>query len=237
MTKYIDRSNLLTGTILGLTALFMFMPNSPARASIRTSTSMPVGVVQENPLDKIAEIYKKNPSLEADFEFRYFRNAQDQNGTAESGILLLDQRSGKYRITLPGQVLISDGKSQWAVLKDVDEVQVTEVDRSSNSINPSNVFSFFTEGYSHKILSAEQVGDMPLQVIELIPTDKKKNFSKVIIRAHRTNHELFDVTVFDRNNSRYRYQIKSLKTNPRIADHRFVFNQSEFPGMELVDLR
>lgn len=237
MKKHTHKSILFTGTILGLSALFVAMPIGSTGAMNWASNAALVGIIQENPLNKIAENYKKHPYIEADFEFRYFRNAQDQTGTVESGTLLLDQKSGKYRITLPGQVLISDGKSQWAVLNDVDEVQVTEVDQSNNSINPYNVFSFFTEGYSHKILNAEQVGKTALQVIELIPTDKKKNFSKVMIRSHPKQHELYDVTVFDRNNSRYSYRIKSLKTNPGITEKSFSFNKDEFPGMEIVDLR
>ena|SRR5690554_5265164 len=238
MTRNTYRLIIRTGSALGLVALLFAMPvGSTTHAASRVTVPFKMGMVSQNPLDKIAATYQKHPRLEAAFEFRYFRNEQDQNGAAESGTLLLDQQSGKYRITLPGQVLISDGKSQWAILKDVEEVQVTEMDHSSNSINPSNVFSFFTSGYSHKVLPGEQVGSTPLQVIELTPTERGTSFSKVIIRAHRDNHELYDVTVFDRNKSKYSYQIRSLNTNPKIADQNFVFNKAEFPGMEIVDLR
>lgn len=227
---------LFAGTVLGLAALMIALPQQSAWAKNAYRYGHTVNT-QKSSLDKIADTYRKHQALEADFEFRYFRNAQDQTGTAESGSLLLHQGSGKYRISLPGQILISDGASQWAVLKDADEVQVTEVDHSGGAITPSNVFSFFTEGYTHKMLPSEQVGRTNLDVIELTPIDKRKSFSKVIIRADRSTHQLLDVTIFDKNNSRYLYQIKNLKTNPQLADSQFVFNKSEFPGMEIVDLR
>lgn len=223
---------LFAASALGLTALFLSVPVVPAMSGIRTTAQ-----TGNNLLDRVADLYKNFKTIQADFDFRYFRNDQDQTGQSESGSLLLDQRTGKYRITTAGQLLISDGKSQWAVLHDADEVQITAVDHTSGSITPFNVFSFFTEGYTHKQLTGERERGIPLDVIELIPDDRRKNFSKIILRINRTNNQVHDVTIFDKNKSRYSYQIKNLETNPVIADSKFMFDKNEFPGMEIVDLR
>lgn len=188
-------------------------------------------------LSKVSARYKKYKTIEANFAFKYFRNEQDQAAQSETGSILLDQRTGKYRITTPSQVLISDGKSQWAVLHDADEVQVTEVDQAAGSITPFNVFSFFESGYTHRLLPAERAGNIQLDVIELTPEDKRKNYSKIILRVDPSKSHLHSVTVFDKNKSRYSYEISNLKIEPTLTANKFMFDKAEFPGMEIVDLR
>ena len=158
-------------------------------------------------------------------------------GRSETGTLLLDQTTGKYRISTDAQELISDGSAQWAVLKEAEEVQVTDVGTQDGSITPLNVFSFFHKGYAVQQLADEKSGNSNLYVIELTPEDRRKTYSKIKLRINKTNHHIADVTVFDKNKSRYRYTILDLKANEPIAAQRFVFDPAEYPGMEIVVLR
>jgi len=188
-------------------------------------------------LDRVSAQYNSYKTIQTDFTFRYFRNDQDQTGQSEQGMLLLDQTDGKYRISTATQELISDGKSQWAVLKEADEVQITEVGAQEGSITPFNIFSFFKEGFTQKELGDVKEGSLQLAVIELTPTDTRRNYSKIQVRVIKSSNQLHDVTIYDKNKSRYSYSIKNLKANPALAPEKFVFDKNEFPGMEIVDLR
>lgn len=198
-----------------------------------------VVIAQQNHalLDKVAKVYKAYDRLQADFSVTYYRNEQDLSGQSEEGKLYLDQKTGKYRISTRNQEMISDGKTQWAVLKDADEVQITEVSEQEDAITPFTIFSFFTKGFNAKSLADAKVGSVNVAVVELTPTDPKKNYSKVVIRVNKANHQVVDVTVHDKNKSRYRYQIKNLTSNPAFTSTLFVFNKQDFPGMEIIDLR
>lgn len=188
-------------------------------------------------LDLVSAQYKGYKTISADFTFHFYRNEQDQAGQSEKGKLLLDQTNGKYRISTASQELISDGKSQWAVLKDADEVQITEVGAQEGTITPFNIFSFFTQGFSQKQLADVREGNKQLAVIELTPTDNRRNYSKIRVRVIKSSNQLHDVTIYDKNKSRYSYSINNLNANPALAPESFVFNKNEFPGMEIVDLR
>lgn len=195
-------------------------------------------MTNQNPLDKINSVYQAYKTIEADFSLKYFRNDQDQFGQTEQGKLLLDQSAGKYRISTTDQELISDGNTQWAVLKDADEVQITNVsDQEEGAISPTNVFSFFQKGYTYKQLASEQLGNKKLLVLELIPEDKRQNYNKIQLRVDQANNHIHDVTIFDKNKSRYVYRISNLKTNQSIENSQFVFNKAKYPNMEIVDLR
>lgn len=188
-------------------------------------------------LDRVSAQYNSYKTIQTDFTFRYFRNDQDQTGQSEQGMLLLDQTDGKYRISTATQELISDGKSQWAVLKEADEVQITEVGAQEGSITPFNIFSFFKEGFTQKELGDVKEGSLQLAVIELTPTDTRRNYSKIQVRVIKSSNQLHDVTIYDKNKSRYSYSIQNLKANPALAPEKFIFDKNEFPGMEIVDLR
>lgn len=221
--------NLVVLALIGGAFTFSMAEATPSATSVKATES--------DLLQKVSAVYKGYKTIRADFTFAYFQNEQDLIGRTEEGRLLLDQTNGKYRISTSSQVLISDGVVQWAVLKDAEEVQVTEASSQNGSITPLNVFSFFDKGYTIQSLGAESNGGMALSVIELTPEDRRKTYSKIKLRINKSNNQIVDVTVFDKNNSRYRYTIRQLKANDPIAAKEFVFDPAEFPGMEIVDLR
>lgn len=221
--------NLVVLALIGGAFTFSMAEATPSATSVKATES--------DLLEKVSAVYKGYKTIRADFTFAYFQNEQDLIGRTEEGRLLLDQTNGKYRISTSSQVLISDGVVQWAVLKDAEEVQVTEASSQNGSITPLNVFSFFDKGYTIQSLGAESNGGMALSVIELTPEDRRKTYSKIKLRINKSNNQIVDVTVFDKNNSRYRYTIRQLKANDPIAAKEFVFDPAEFPGMEIVDLR
>ncbi len=188
-------------------------------------------------LEKVSNVYKGYERIQADFSVQFFRNDQDQTGQGESGKLFLSQKDGKYRISTSQQEIISDGTVQWAILKDADEVQITEVGQQEDAITPFNIFSFFNTGFSSKQGADAKVGTTQLGVVELTPTDAKRHYSKVVVRVNKANNHVYDVTVYDKNKSRIRYQIKNLSSNPTFVGNMFVFNKDDYPGMEIVDLR
>lgn len=188
-------------------------------------------------INQVSAAYQQYNALEVSFDFSYHKDQNDKQGYHEAGTMVLDQQSDRYRIKMATQEYISDGKSQWLILKNEKEVQVTDVGDHGNSITPSNLFSFFQEGYRYKKLRDEQVGKQSLHVLELTPENPRQPYSRIELRVAKSNNFIYDVTLYDKNNGFYKYNMKSVNTNPSIRNQQFVFNTSEFPGLEIVDLR
>lgn len=187
-------------------------------------------------LDKVSETYAGYKTIQADFTIAAQQSQQTDNYT-ESGTIYMATSAGKYHITMSSQDLISDGKTQWMVLKEEGEVQVTEADRSSDAISPVNIFSFYNKGYKYVSAPNERVGNTPLKVVELTPENTRAPYFKIKLRVDERTHLINDVTIFDKGGNRYIYTIKNTKANPKIASDKFVFKQTSYPGMEIVDLR
>lgn len=189
-------------------------------------------------LDKVSEKYAGYQTVQADFTIKASQGNEQGTAYSDKGTLLMQSTTNKYHISMAEQDLISDGKSQWTVLKEVKEVHVSDVDDSSQAISPTNIFSFFDSGYKYVSAADERDGSASLHVVELSPEDPRKSqYFKIKLRINKADNLIQDVTVFDKNGTRYTYEIKNFKANPTVTPNKFAFSAQAYPGMEVVDLR
>ncbi len=189
-------------------------------------------------LDKVSKQYAGYQTVQADFTIKASQGDAQSAAYSDQGKLLMQAATNKYHISMAEQDLISDGKSQWTVLKDVKEVHVSDVDNSSQAISPTNIFSFFDSGYKYVSAADERDGGIALHVVELSPEEPRKSqYFKIKLRINKADNLIRDVTVFDKNGTRYTYEIQNFKANPTVAASKFAFSTQAYPGMEIVDLR
>ncbi len=185
-------------------------------------------------LDEVSKKYDAYSTIQSDFTF----TATQVQGEsyADNGTMYLHKPKNQYRINLTTQDLISDGKSNWSILKEDQEIQVTEADNSTDAIGPNNLFTFYKTGFKYVSMDDERIGQDILKVIELSPIDTKKNYFKIKLRINKNNH-IHDVLIFDKSGARYTYTIKTLYVNHSIPTSTFTFNKNAYPSFEIVDLR
>ena len=185
-------------------------------------------------LDDVSAKYDAYQTIQSNFSFSIQQTQGESH--VDKGTLFLNKPKNQFRIELSEQDIISDGKSTWSILKEDQEVQVSESDNNTESIGPNNLFTFYKKGLGHKRLKDESLGKDLLHVVELTPTDDKTNYVKIKLRVNKNNH-IHDVTILDKSGARYTYTIHSLYVNHRIPAATFTFNRSEYPNFEIVDLR
>jgi outer membrane lipoprotein-sorting protein len=157
--------------------------------------------------------------------------------TLQKGQVILDNKSGKYRINMQDQIILSDGKNQWTVLDEVKEVQITEIPKDESGITPKNLFTFFTKGYQTALGAEEKLGNQTVQVLILTPTSTTKSHTKIEMRIVKSNETIQQVKVFEKNGDQYVYSLPNQKPNQKNDPATFVFSKEAFPGYEIVDLR
>ncbi|PRD52756.1 LolA family protein [Sphingobacterium gobiense] len=185
-------------------------------------------------LDEVSAKYDAYQTIQSDFSFSM---QQAQGGShVDKGTLFLNKPKNQFRIELHEQDIISDGRSTWSVLKEDQEVQVSESDNNTESISPNNLFTFYKKGFDYKSTKDEVQNKGVLNVVELTPTDTKTNYAKIKLRINPNKH-IQDVTVYDKSGSRYTYTINTLYVNHQIPAARFTFKTSDYPNYEIVDLR
>lgn len=187
----------------------------------------------------LAEVTKKYRNYDViKTEFTYtLENPQAKIKETQAGTLFVKSKVNKYKVILKGQELISDGKNQWTYLKADKEVQLSEVDNSSDGLNPAKIFTIYEKGFKSLYTNDTKVNGRFVHNIDLTPTDAKRTFFKVRLQIDKLNKQITNAVIFDKNGNRYTYTIKTFTPNIKVPESTFAFDSKLYPGVEVVDLR
>lgn len=186
----------------------------------------------------LAEVSKKFRSydiVKADFSYTYI-NQQANTKETQTGTLYVKSKQNKFKVTLPSQELIADGKNQWTYLKDDKEVQISEIDNSEEALNPAKIFTIYEKGFKYIFTGESKTGTQVYQNIELAPLSTR-SFSKIKLSIHKQNKQIYSFTIYDKNGNIYTYTVRNFTPNIKVSESIFTFDASKYPGLEVVDLR
>jgi outer membrane lipoprotein carrier protein len=182
-------------------------------------------------LDAVSAKFKTYKSVQSNFSLKIENAASKILGTKTGTVYM---KGTKYRIKVAGQDIFSDGSNVWTVDPAAKEITLTKLDPSNNTITPQKLFTnFYDKDFLYK-LNSDAKG---IQEIELTPIDKSKLFHKVVVFINKAAKSISSTKIFEKAGNRYTYTVSGMNTAATIADATFIFNQKNYPGMELVDLR
>ena len=184
-------------------------------------------------LDAVSAKFKTYKSVQANFSLKV-ENAAGKSLGNKTGTVYM--KGSKYKISVTGQEIFSDGSNVWTYDKSSNEVTITKIDPSANSITPQKLFTnFYDKDFLYKLNGNVKIGAKTMKEVELTPIDKTKAFHKVLLYVD--NNSINTTKIFEKTGNRYTYSTSSLTPNANIADATFVFDAKKYPGVEVVDLR
>ncbi len=196
----------------------------------------PKGMGQSDPaakkiLDGVSAKFKSFKSVTAKFLLK-MENGAGKNLGNKNGTVYM--KGTKYRISVTGQEIFCDGSNVWTYDKASNEVTITKLDPTNNTITPQKLFTnFYDKDFLYK-LNGEVKG---VQEVELTPIDKSKAFHKVLVSVNKATQTISSTKVFEKTGNRFTYSVNSMNTTSAVADAQFVFDAKKYPGVEVVDLR
>jgi outer membrane lipoprotein-sorting protein len=200
--------------------------------------AQPKGMGKSDPaakkvLDAVSTKFKTFKTVSAKFSLK-IENAAGKNLGVKTGSVYM--KGVKYRITVTGQEIFSDGSNVWTFDKASNEVTISRIDPSANSLTPQKLFTnFYDRDFLYKLNGAVKLNGKNLKEVELTPIDKTKPFHKVLVYVD--NNAINTTKIFEKTGNRYTYSTNALTPNGNIPDAMFVFDAKKYPGVEVVDLR
>ena len=186
-------------------------------------------------LDAVSAKFKTFKSPQATFTYK-IENAQGKALTTKKGTVTM--RGNKFRVSMSGMEIYSDGRTSWNYDKSANEVTVSGVGGSAGGMTPQRLFTnFYDKDFLYKMNGAKKEGGKNLVEIEMTPTDKTKPFHKVYVLVDKATNTLYSARFLEKSGNRYSYTVNTIKPNISVADAEFVFDKRKFPGVEVVDLR
>jgi len=183
-------------------------------------------------LDDVSAKMKSYTSMKIEFTYT-MANTKSNVNDSKSGTIQI--KGAKYHVEVGGQIVFCDGKTVWTYLKDEKEVNVNNVSADNDAI-PTTILNNYSSNYKPKFIKDAVEGGKTISIIDLTPL-KTKSYFKVRIHVDKTSLQITNTIIYDKNGSTYSYKVNKFTSNLALAENLFSFNKTEYPGVEVNDMR
>lgn len=193
-------------------------------------------VPQMEILDQVAVKTEKYVGLKIDFTM-YVENLHNAKRDSYKGNAIY--KSGLYKMDIMGQVVYSDGKTNWTYLKDAEEINITNnSDNEAFMTNPQAILKDYKSKFKVNFISDKFEKNRALLEFDFFPKQiENKKYSKITIRIDKTKKQIFSVRYVGKDGVNYLIEIDKMLENPTIADTEVKFNKASYPDAEIIDMR
>jgi len=184
-------------------------------------------------LEEVSNKTKTYSSFKAGFSYSMDNKAAKIHET-KTGTLLVS--GDKYKVTVAGQEVFCDGEKVWTYISESNEVQINEMDTRKEAITPTNILTSYNANYQSRMIQDNDAADPDLQAVELIPFSKG-NFEKVIVIIDTKLKQIKSFKLFDKSGNVFTYKVTSFQPDVPVKSSDFIFNEANYPGVEVIDMR
>ncbi len=188
----------------------------------------------EKLLSTISKRYKAFKSIKADFIYAVESKA-DKSTEKQKGTLLV--KGNNFKLDIAGQTIICDNTTIWTYSHEINEVQINNYNPKDNAIRIDDIFTMYNKGFISKIAEERKEAGKDIAVIELVPTNKKRNYFKIKLTIDKTNQTILKSVVYDKSGTIHTYTITNQVPNYKLEDKTFKFDKTKYPKVEVIDLR
>jgi outer membrane lipoprotein-sorting protein len=186
-------------------------------------------------LDKAAEAYTNSNGITATFAMRTHLKQQDVTESFEGKINI---KGDKFTLATPDLRTWYDGTTQWTYMERSEEVNITSpVGDELQLTNPAILLKSYKKGFNASCRGESTAfNGKATYDIELTPK-KKNNITKIALQIEKFSSLPASISVEMKNGTNNVIHISELKKDVNQPDSFFVFNEADYPGAEIIDLR
>jgi len=187
-------------------------------------------------LDKLSEKTKSFKNIQIDFKVEYI-NLKDNFKNSSQGTITLQNE--KYKLNFMGIESFYDGKTLYSYIIESNEVNISEPEIDDTDIlsNPKQIFTLYENDYKYQLISQSSENGTSFAIVDLYPIDLEKDYSRIRLQINTNLYQLKSATIFGKDGSNYSLTVSDFKTNVSINEKLFVFDETNYPNVEKIDLR
>lgn len=188
-------------------------------------------------LDEVSKTTKAYKTISAEYELVSLNKDKKQVDKMEGKIQV---KGNKFRLEIPGNTIVCDGKTVWTHNKDAQEVTIKSFEPDAEEgLNPTNIFTMYEKGFKYKYDKEEKMNNVAYHVISLFPTIKpdKKKYHTVKLYIDKAKKQVHEIRMMMKDGGTQTYTIKSMKPNENLDDKVFIFDTKGFKQDQIIDER
>ncbi len=212
--------NMLISAILSMSSVLGFGQNSSQAKNI---------------LDKACALYEKSKGVSFSFKMTS-TDAKGNSYRPQSGKAFA--KGNKFRLDTDESTVWFDGKTQWVLMKELKEVNVSNPTSDEiASMSPLALLNTYKSGYMLSAPTVRTIGGKSADAITLTPNGSKGDFREISIAIDKSSGAVLQIVFTFKNGSGTKIDISAYNTNYNFPDTDFVFDKKNHKEVEIVDLR
>lgn len=185
-------------------------------------------------LDDVSKATKAYKTITTEYTLTV-KNKEGKQTDKQSGKIQV--KGNKYKLEIPGNTIVSDGKTVWTANHEAKEVSIKNYEASGDdAMDPTKIFTMYENGFKYKYDKEEKVNGVSLAVINLYPSVKpeKKKYHTIKLYVDKAKKQVKMLKMLMKDGSSQTYEVKSMTPNSDLADTTFAFDTK---GWEVIDER
>lgn len=183
---------------------------------------------------KVLENVKSYDNISIEFSYS-LENLEEQIKEQTRGEVYV--KGDKYRLVLMGNTQIFDGEKLYTIIPADEEINISSPDQQGdNTITPSQMLTFFEEGYIYKWDIEQNVKGRLIQFIKLIPINSDADYKNVLLGIDKHTKNINNLIYSMNNGTRTEIKISSFKPNQPLSENIFSFDKSKYPDYYINEL-
>ncbi|QHI39159.1 Outer-membrane lipoprotein carrier protein [Kordia antarctica] len=170
---------------------------------------------------------KVNSYKNIQIDFKYELNNKEANTKQESkGNVTLE--GDKYLLNFLGFTKLYDTKKVYTIVPANEEVTVSDADDDETSLSPSQMLTFYKNGYTYVWDLLQDVSGRKIQYIKLTPTDADSDIESVLLGIDVKTKHIYNLIESGKNGTNTILTVNSFKTNLPLSKSLFIFDASKY---------
>ena len=160
-------------------------------------------------------------------EFKYALDNSEENihQDTRGDITLVGDN---YVLNILGITRIFDGEKLITISPEDEEVTISKQNTTEeNTITPSQLLTFFEEGYNYKMDIIQNVRGRKIQYIKLNPIDSNSEISYVLLGIDTNTKHVYNLIEIGSNGTKTTLTINAFKINQPLSETLFTFDAAK----------
>jgi outer membrane lipoprotein-sorting protein len=177
-------------------------------------------------LDQVSAKVNSYENMVLDFKYVLDNSEENIHQETRGDVTLVGDN---YLLNILGITRIFDGEKLITISPEDEEVTIsTQNTTEENTITPSQLLSFYEEGYNYKMDIIQNIRGRKIQYIKLTPIDSDTEIKYVLLGIDTNTKHVYNLIEIGSNATKTTLTINSFKTNQPLPETLFVFDVSKY---------
>ena len=178
-------------------------------------------------LDAVTAKIKSYDNIVIDFKYSLNNLKENINQESKGNVTM---KGNKYVLNLMGVTKIFDGKNNYTINPEDEEVAISKVnEKDDTAITPSKLLTFFNSGYKYTWDIPQNVKGRKIQYIKLVPNNTKDQRKEILLGIDTQTKNIYNLIEVGRNGTKTTLTVNSFKINQPLSKNQFTFDASKYP--------